>query len=142
MSDNTNFSFDVKPYVEKKGEEYMNEAQQVHFKEILTRWRDSLTSKIDETVGHLRDESSQFADLNDRATQEEEFSLELRARDRESKLASKINEALKALDEHEYGYCEECGVEIGVRRLEARPTATLCIDCKTLEELKEKQTKA
>lgn len=142
MSDNANFSFDIKPYVEKKGEEYMNKAQQEHFKEILTRWRDSLTSKIDETVGHLRDESSQFADLNDRATQEEEFSLELRARDREAKLASKIKEALKALEEHEYGYCEECGVEIGVRRLEARPTATLCIDCKTLEEIKEKQTKA
>lgn len=142
MTNNIDFSFDIKPYKEKKGEAYMCDAQQQHFKEILTRWKDSLTSKIDETVGHLRDESGQFADLNDRATQEEEFSLELRARDRESKLVNKINEALKALNDDEYGYCEECGIEIGIRRLEARPTATMCIDCKTLEELKEKQTKA
>lgn len=141
-SSDLEFSFDIKPYKMKKGEAYMNEAQKEHFKGILNSWRHSLTSKIDETVSHLKDESGQFADLNDRATQEEEFSLELRARDRESKLVAKITEALRSIDDDEYGYCNECGVEIGVKRLEARPTATMCIDCKTMEEMKEKQTRS
>lgn len=134
--------FKMKPYKEKKGEEYMSEAQQAHFRAILEQWRDSLSSQMDATVSHLKDDSQQFADLNDRATQEEEFSLELRTRDREANLSSKISGALKLLDEGEYGYCDECGVEIGIRRLEARPTATSCIDCKTLAEIKERQTGA
>ena len=136
------FTFEIKPYKEKKGEEHMSEGQQAHFRMILEKWRDSLSNKMGATVSHLKDDSHQYADLNDRATQEEEFSLELRTRDREANLAAKINEALKALDEGDYGYCEECGVEIGIRRLEARPTATQCIDCKTLSEIKERQTGA
>jgi len=94
--------------------------------------------EVDRTVHHMRDEASNFPDPNDRATQEEEFALELRTRDRERKLIKKIDEALISLDNKDYGYCEMCGVEIGIRRLEARPTATLCIDCKTLDEIKER----
>ena len=94
---------------------------------------------MDRTVHHMQDEAANFPDPNDRATQESEFSLELRTRDRERKLIKKINESLKAIETGEYGYCETCGIEIGVRRLEARPTATLCIDCKTLDEIREKQ---
>jgi DnaK suppressor protein len=95
--------------------------------------------EVDRTVHHMQDEATNFPDPNDRATQESEFSLELRTRDRERKLIKKIDEALDRIEEHEYGYCEACGVEIGIRRLEARPTATLCIDCKTLDEIREKQ---
>ena len=95
--------------------------------------------EVDRTVGHMKDDATNFPDPNDRATQEEEFSLELRTRDRERKLIKKINEAQKRLDDDEYGYCEECGIEIGVERLEARPTAELCFDCKTLEEKRERQ---
>lgn len=130
----------IKPYKPKKGEEYMGKAMSSHFHQILTNLRDELTDKIDSTVSHLQDETGHIADLNDRATQEEEFSLELRTRDREGKLIEKINEALHLLADGDYGFCEECGVEIGVKRLEARPTATLCIDCKTLAEIKEKQS--
>lgn len=133
-------AFEVKPYKEKKGEDYMSEAQQAHFRVILEQWRDSLRSQMNATVTHLKDDSQQYADLNDRATQEEEFSLELRTRDREANLSSKISEALRMLSEGDYGYCDECGIEIGIRRLEARPTATSCIDCKTLAEIKERQT--
>jgi len=132
-------SVGVKPYVLAESEEYMNDAQRVHFKELLNAWRIRLATKIDTAVLHLKDEPKHFADLNDRATQEEEFNLELRARDREADLVSKIDEALKSLHDGDYGYCEECGVEIGIRRLEARPTATLCIDCKTLAEMRERQ---
>lgn len=132
-------SVGVKPYLLQESEEYMNEAQKAHFKEILHVWRATLTSKIDTAVLHLKDEPKHFADLNDRATQEEEFNLELKARDREADLVSKIDEALKSLHDGDYGYCEECGIEIGIRRLEARPTATLCIDCKTLAEMRERQ---
>jgi DnaK suppressor protein len=127
------------PYVEKPGEEYMNKAQADHFREILFAWRKELMEEVDRTVHHMQDEAANFPDPNDRATQESEFSMELRTRDRERKLLKKIDEALEMLDNGEYGYCESCGVEIGIRRLEARPTATLCIDCKTLDEIREKQ---
>jgi DnaK suppressor protein len=110
-----------------------------HFRKILTKWRQQLMEEVDRTVHHMQDDATSFADPNDRATQEEEFTLELRTRDRERKLIKKIAEALASLDTGDYGYCEGCGLEIGIRRLEARPTATLCIDCKTLDEIKEKQ---
>ncbi|HIP53534.1 MAG TPA: RNA polymerase-binding protein DksA [Chromatiales bacterium] len=131
--------FGFKPYKPKKGEEYMNEKQEAHFRAILNAWKKELMEEVDRTVHHMQDEASNFPDPNDRASQESEFSLELRTRDRERKLIKKIDETLTKLDNHEYGYCESCGVEIGIQRLEARPTATLCIDCKTLEEIKEKQ---
>lgn len=131
--------FDFQPYKEKRGEEYMNDAQEEHFRKILNAWKKELMEEVDRTVHHMKDEAANFPDPNDRASQESEFSLELRARDRERKLIKKIDEALDSLNNHEYGYCESCGVEIGIRRLEARPTATLCIDCKTLEEIREKQ---
>lgn len=130
----------IQPYSLQASEEYMNEAQQLHFKELLNNWRVVLLGKIDSAVSHLKDEPKHFADLNDRATQEEEFNLELKARDREADLVSDIEEALKRLHEGDYGYCEECGIEIGIRRLEARPTATSCVDCKTLAEMRERQT--
>jgi DnaK suppressor protein len=133
---------DFTPYELKKGEEYMNDPQLRHFRGILLAWKRTLMEEVDRTVGHMKDEATNFPDPNDRATQEEEFSLELRTRDRERKLIKKIDESLELIDDDEYGYCEACGVEIGVRRLEARPTATMCIDCKTLEEIKEKQTRA
>lgn len=132
-------SFTFTPYKEKKGEEYMNERQEAHFRAILEGWRQELMEEVDRTMGHMKDDVTNFPDPNDRASQESEFSLELRARDRERKLINKITKTLRKLDEHEYGYCESCGVEIGIRRLEARPTADLCIECKTLAEIKEKQ---
>lgn len=128
------------PYQAKAGEEYMNPTQLGHFRGILEAWKKELMEEVDRTVHHMQDESANLPDPNDRATQEEEFSIELRARDRERKLIRKIDSTLKSIEEGDYGYCEECGVEIGIRRLEARPTATLCIDCKTLAEIKEKQT--
>ncbi|GAB6042288.1 RNA polymerase-binding protein DksA [Endothiovibrio diazotrophicus] len=128
-----------KPYKAKKGEAYMSEEMSEHFRQILQTWKKELMEEVDRTVHHMQDEAANFPDPNDRATQEEEFSLELRTRDRERKLIKKIDEALTSIDDEEYGYCESCGVEIGVRRLEARPTATLCIDCKTIEEIREKQ---
>ena len=127
-----------KPYTLKHGEEYMGPDQSEHFRQILLNWKRELMEEVDRTVHHMRDEASNFPDPNDRATQEEEFALELRTRDRERKLIKKIDEALMNIDNGDYGYCEICGVEIGVRRLEARPTATLCIDCKTLDEIKER----
>jgi len=127
------------PYVEKKGEEYMNDKQVAHFRHILESWKRELMEEVDRTVHHMQDEAANFPDPNDRATQESEFTMELRTRDRERKLIKKIDESLNDLEEGEYGYCEICGVEIGIRRLEARPTATLCIDCKTLDEIREKQ---
>lgn len=129
----------VSPYKEKKGENYMGEEQSAHFRELLNAWKSDLMAEVDRTVHHMQDEASNFPDPNDRATQEEEFSLELRTRDRERKLIRKIEEAIINLDNGDYGFCEVCGIEIGVRRLEARPTATLCIDCKTLDEIKERQ---
>jgi DnaK suppressor protein len=129
----------IAPYTEKKGEEYMNELQVEHFRNILLSWKHSLMEEVDRTVHHMQDDAANFPDPNDRATQESEFSMELRARDRERKLIKKIEESIRHLDNDEFGYCEACGVEIGVKRLEARPTATLCIDCKILDEIREKQ---
>ena len=129
----------IAPYQEKKGEEYRGDAQSAHFRNILLTWKRQLMEEVDRTVHHMQDEAANFPDPNDRATQESEFSMELRARDRERKLIKKIDESIDKLDNDEYGYCESCGVEIGIRRLEARPTATLCIDCKTLDEIREKQ---
>ena len=136
-ADVNHFSF--KPYEEKEGEEYMSEAQLKHFEAILKSWKNDLMQEVDRTVHHMKDDAANFPDPNDRATQESEFSLELRTRDRERKLIKKIDESLKAIESGDYGYCETCGIEIGIRRLEARPTATLCIDCKTLDEIREKQ---
>jgi len=130
-----------KPYKAKKGEEYMSEGQIKHFTEILEAWKMELMSEVDRTVDHMKDEAANFPDPADRATQEEEFSLELRTRDRERKLIKKIDDTLALMSSGEYGYCETCGVEIGLRRMEARPTATQCIDCKSLDEIKEKQTR-
>ena len=127
------------PYQPAEGEEYMGNAQRAYFRHVLLDWKQSLLDEVNRTVNHMRDESSAFPDPNDRATQEEEFSLELRTRDRERKLLKKINEALTQIESGDYGYCETCGVEIGLLRMQARPTATLCIDCKMLEEIREKQ---
>ena len=127
------------PYVEKKGEEYMNDDQKLHFRGLLLNWRSELMEEVDRTVTHMKDEAANFPDPADRASQEEEFSLELRTRDRERKLIKKIDSTLELIENDDYGYCNACGVEIGIRRLEARPTATLCVDCKTLAEIKEKQ---
>ncbi len=137
-TDVSEFSF--KPYEEKEGEEYMNDAQLGHFEHLLKNWKSQLMEEVDRTVSHMQDDAANFPDPNDRATQESEFSLELRTRDRERKLIKKIDESLKEIESGDYGYCETCGIEIGIRRLEARPTATLCIDCKTLDEIREKQT--
>jgi len=126
------------PYKAKRGEEYMNEVQREHFKNILLQWKSQLMEEVDRTVSHMKDEAANFPDPADRATQEEEFSLELRARDRERKLIRKIDKTIDRIDADDYGFCDACGVDIGIKRLEARPTATLCIDCKTLDEIKEK----
>ena len=134
---NKNQSFT--PYQESTDEEYMSNEQLDHFRQILQDWKQELMEEVDRTVKNLKEEASNFADPADRATQEEEFSLELRTRDRERKLIKKINETLTSIEEGDYGYCEACGIEIGIRRLEARPTATMCVDCKSLAEIKEKQ---
>lgn len=110
-----------------------------HFSKILKQWKQDLMQEVDRTVDHMKDEAANFPDPADRASQEEEFALELRARDRERKLIKKIDKTLQLIEDEEYGWCESCGVEIGIRRLEARPTADLCVDCKTLAEIKEKQ---
>ena len=117
----------------------MSDRQVEHFTQILENWKNQLMVEVDRTVNHMQDEAANFPDPADRASQEEEFSLELRTRDRERKLIKKIEKTLGRLEEGDYGFCDGCGVEIGIRRLEARPTATLCIDCKTLAEIKEKQ---
>ncbi|MGD9788915.1 MAG: RNA polymerase-binding protein DksA [Sulfuricellaceae bacterium] len=127
------------PYVAKKGEEYMNPKQQAHFRKILEDWKAELSRDIDNTVHTMQEEATLFADPNDRASQESDMALELRNRDRERKLIKKIDETIAKIESGDYGYCESCGVEIGLKRLEARPTATLCIDCKTLDEIREKQ---
>jgi len=130
---------DFVPYQAKKGEEYMNPVQIEHFRQLLRSWKKVLMEEVERTVNHMQDEAANFPDPNDRATQESEFSLELRNRDRERKLIKKIDESTVNLTSGEYGYCEKCGIEIGIGRLEARPTATLCIDCKELDEIKERQ---
>jgi len=129
----------IAPYKPKKGEEYMNEDQRAHFRELLLAWKRDLMEEADRTVHHMQDEASNFPDPNDRASQESEFSLELRTRDRERKLLRKIDQTLKRVETEDYGWCDSCGAEIGIRRLEARPTATLCFDCKTLDEIRERQ---
>jgi DnaK suppressor protein len=130
---------DFKPYKPGRGESYMNDEQLEHFRGILLNWRGELVDEVTRTVSHMKDEAANFPDPADRATQEEEFSLELRTRDRERKLIKKIDSTLDRLQNDDYGYCDACGIEIGIQRLEARPTATLCIDCKTLAEIKERQ---
>lgn len=131
---------DFTPYQPKEGEEYMNEAQLDHFRQILYGWKQELMEEVDRTMHHLQEDAANYADPSDRATQEEEFSLELRTRDRERKLIKKIDQTIDRIDKEDYGFCDQCGIEIGIRRLEARPTATLCIDCKTLAEIRERQT--
>lgn len=139
MSAHPSSAREMPVYQPAPGEEYMSSAQLAHFRQVLSEWKQSLLDEVGRTVNHMQDESTTFPDPNDRATQEEEFSLELRTRDRERKLLKKINESLSQLDSGDYGYCEACGVEIGLPRMLARPTATLCIDCKMLEEIREKQ---
>ena len=126
-------------YKPKGKEDYMNPRQLAHFRKMLEDMKRDLSQDIDRTVHTMQDEATIFADPNDRASQESDMSLELRNRDRERKLIKKIDETIARIDAGEYGYCESCGVEIGLKRLEARPTATLCIDCKTLYELRERQ---
>jgi DnaK suppressor protein len=127
------------PYKPKGKEDYMNPRQLGHFRKMLEEMKRDLSQDIDRTVHTMQDEATIFADPNDRASQESDMSLELRNRDRERKLIKKIEETISRIDQGEYGYCESCGVEIGLKRLEARPTATLCIDCKTLDEMRERQ---
>ena len=126
-------------YAPKRGETYMNQRQQAHFRDMLSAWRSDLMQEVDRTVDHMKTDSVHCPDPNDRASQESDFGLELRTRERERKLIGKINKALRKLEDHEYGYCERCGVEIGIERLDARPTADLCIDCKTREEAMERR---
>ena len=129
----------IAPYKPKKKEKYMSAAMKKHFVAVLLLWREHLKEEMQKTFDHLRTKGETFADPVDRASQEEEFSFELRTRDRERKLINKIAVSLELIKQDEYGWCESCGVEIGIKRLEARPTATHCIDCKTLDEIKEKQ---
>ena len=131
--------YGVDPYVETKGEEYMGPPMKAHFTKLLNAWKRELMSSVDRTVDHMKDEAANFPDPADRASQEEEFALELRNRDRERKLIKKIDKTLQHIVDDAYGWCEACGIEIGLRRLEARPTADLCFDCKELAEKKEKQ---
>jgi len=133
------FLASIKPYALKKNEKYMNAKQQQHFQDILASWREQLQIEQDRTADKIQKNVSHFPDESDRATHEEEFTLELRTRERERKLLSKINESIEDLKSDDYGYCASCGIEIGIRRLEARPTATRCIDCKTIEEIHERQ---
>ncbi len=129
----------ILPYKPKKNEEYMGSKMLAHFRKILTAMRDQIMKGVDRTVSHMKEEAINYPDPNDRATQEEDFRLELRARDRERKFLKRVEEGLELINTKEYGFCEVCGVEIGLRRLEARPTATLCVDCKALEEIRERQ---
>jgi len=129
----------VQAYVIKRGEQYMSKEQLDHFRKILTSWKQDLMLEVDRTVSHMKDEAANFPDPNDRATQEEEFSLELRTRDRERKLIRKIDEALGRIEDGSYGYCLETGEPIGVKRLEARPVATLSLEAQERRERREKQ---
>jgi DnaK suppressor protein len=129
----------VKPYIARRGEQYMNKEQLEHFRQILNTWKRDLMQEVDRTVLHMKDEAANFPDPNDRATQESEFSLELRTRDRERKLIRKIEEAIKRIEDGNYGYCVETGEEIGIKRLEARPVATMCVEAQERRERREKQ---
>lgn len=139
MVDSDNQIHGIDPYASAAGEDYMNETQLAHFNEILNAWKQELMQEVDRTVHHMQDEASNFPDPNDRATQESEFGLELRTRDRERKLLKKIDSALERVDEGSYGYCEETGEEIGLKRLEARPVATLSVEAQERRELAERQ---
>lgn len=129
----------IAPYEPKTGEDYMSPEQLAHFRKILENQKTELSKEIDRAVHVMQEEATIFADPSDRASQESDMALELRNRDRERKLIKKIDETFIKIDTGEYGYCEKCGIEIGLKRLEARPTASLCIDCKTLDEIREKQ---
>jgi DnaK suppressor protein len=129
----------IKPYAAKRGEEYMSPQQLAHFQQILTAWKRELMNEVDRTVHHMQDEAANFPDPNDRATQESEFGLELRTRDRERKLLRKIDSALQRIEDGSYGYCDETGEEIGLKRLEARPVATLCLEAQERREMAERQ---
>ncbi len=133
------FLASIKPYALKKNEKYMNAKQKQHFQDILVSWKEQLQIEQDRTADKIQKNVSHFPDESDRATHEEEFTLELRTRERERRLLSKISESIDDLKSDDYGYCASCGIEIGIRRLEARPTATRCIDCKTIEEIHERQ---
>ena len=139
ISDFSNFSSTFQPYKSKKNEKYMNANQKKHFENILQAWKNALHEEQEKTENLIQTDQGNFPDSVDRASKEEEFMLELRKRDRERKLISKIEQSMKDLSDNFYGFCETCGIEIGIKRLEARPTATQCIDCKTIEEIKEKQ---
>lgn len=139
ISDFSNFSSTFQPYKSKKNEKYMNANQKKHFENILQAWKNALHEEQQRTEDLIQNDQGNFPDSVDRASKEEEFMLELRKRDRERKLISKIEQSMKDLSDNFYGFCETCGIEIGIKRLEARPTATQCIDCKTIEEIKEKQ---
>lgn len=130
------------PYPEKLGEEYMCAAQKEHFLKILKDWKHELMEEVDQTVENMQEDADAYADQVDRASREEAFALELRTRDRERKLLKKIEKSIDSIETDDYGFCDNCGAEIGIKRLEARPTATKCIDCKTFEEIREKQTGA
>ena len=130
---------EIPPYTPRHGEEYMNPDMRAHFRRLLDSLKEELSRDIERTVHTMQDEATVFADPNDRASQESDMALELRNRDRERKLIKKIEETIAKIDSGDYGYCDSCGVEIGLKRLEARPTASLCIDCKTLDEMREKQ---
>lgn len=138
-SDYDSFAKSFVPYKISKTEKYMNKSQQKHFINILNSWKNALDSEQEKTEKLIQQDQSNFPDSLDRASKEEEFMLELRKRERERKLISKIELSLKDIEDDLYGFCETCGVEIGIKRLEARPTATKCIDCKTVDEIKEKQ---
>ena len=129
----------ISSYKGRKGEKYMSAAMKKHFNAVLIDWREHLKDEMQKTFDHLKNKGESYADPIDRASQEEEFAFELRTRDRERKLINKIAASIEQIKQDDYGYCYACGIEIGVKRLEARPTATHCIDCKTLDEIKEKQ---
>ena len=135
----TLLAYGVEPYILNESEEYMSDKQLVHFRNILTRWKSDLLEGGDHAIHDLKEADKNSADLNDQATETEIFTIKLKTRARAGKLIKKIEESLSTLEKKDYGYCFTCGVEIGLRRLEARPTATLCIECKTISELKEKQ---
>ena len=127
------------PYKVKKNEVFMSDGQLDHFRQILLSWRQELMEEVDRTMNHMQEEAINYPDPTDRAAQEEEFSIELKTRDRERRLIKKIDQTIDRIDQEDYGYCDTCGIEIGLRRLEARPTANQCIDCKSHDELRERQ---
>ena len=129
----------IEPYDVKRGEEYMSQGQLAHFQNILSSWKSELMNEVDRTVHHMQDEAANFPDPNDRATQESEFGLELRTRDRERKLLRKITQAISRIEDGSYGYCDETGEEIGLKRLEARPVATMCVEAQERREMAERQ---